>query len=93
MSIDLMYALENVKITGPLNAKRSQFKDITVAGASILEDVSVDNITFNKDKTLTLSGKTTVSGNITFESGNGEVIIKGDNVKIKGQIKGGELKK
>lgn len=83
----------NVKITGPLKAKRSQFKDIAVAGSSSLEDVSVDNITFNKDKTLTLSGKTIVSGNITFESGNGEVIVKGDNVIIKGQIKGGELKK
>jgi hypothetical protein len=86
----------NVKIIGPLSATKSHLNDITVAGSSSLEDVSVNNIFFNKKsnkKTLTLSGNTVVSGNITFESGQGEVIVSGDNVKIQGKIKGGELKK
>lgn len=86
-------------IEGPLEAKKGTFNDIkSVTPPVLLQDIDIKNITIKKpsngkDDTLTLSGETTVSGNITFESGNGKVIMKDKDSTIKGKIIGGQLVK
>jgi len=87
----------NAAISGPVAAQKGVFQDLTVYAPEItLKDVMVKNIVVKKlDKhhkkpTIELQGKTIVSGNITFESGDGEVTQEKGS-KIEGKIMGGTL--
>lgn len=73
-----------------------------------LYDVTVNNITVKKDNNkdsntnaksddgnsneIKLAGNTIVSGNITFESGDGIVFIRDKTAQLKGKIIGGKIK-
>lgn len=53
------------------------------------ENANGDN---DKNNEIKLAGNTTVSGDITFESGNGVVFIRDKTAQLKGKIIGGKLK-
>ena len=90
----------SVIVNGPINSSNTVFqKEISVASKSLtFSNSEIQNLTIkpstdimNKPQIVYLKGTTVVSGNITFEEGNG--IIKADkSVVIKGVIKGGTRK-
>lgn len=98
----------NTTIHAPLKAKNGSFNNINAAELPIaLYNVAVNNITVKKSQKtkkentsdentlnneLKLAGNTVVSGNITFESGDGIVFIRDKTAVIKGKIIGGKLK-
>lgn len=95
------FSIQNVtKIKGSLKADKGVFQDLFAGsksgGESIsLEDVVVKNLTVNRGKTeevLRLSGETTISGNVKFESDHGKIEKKGSRVAIEGEIQGVEKK-
>ena len=96
----------NVNINGPLKAKNGSFNNIdTVYTPIALYNVTVNNIRIKKDSDrnsddnansnnneIKLAGNTIVSGNITFESGDGVVFIRDKTAQLKGKIIGGKIK-
>lgn len=82
-------------ILGPLSANDGGFKDITISSSDIkLRNVKVRNITVlaqDTPETIQLIGNTIVIGNITFESGQGTVKSRSDNVQVQGKVTGGKL--
>lgn len=97
----------NTNIHAPLKAKNGSFNNIDSAETPIaLYNVTVNNIHVkmkqrsqnNTDENKTnnnevkLAGNTIVSGNITFESGDGIVFIRDKTASLKGKIIGGKLK-
>ncbi len=52
----------------------------------------VNNEGYGKNNEIKLAGKTIVSGNITFESGDGVVFIRDKTAQFKGKIIGGKIK-
>lgn len=87
-----------VNIKGPLKAKNGSFNNIDAVNAPIaLYNVTVNNINVKKDNTnnrneVKLAGNTVVSGNITFESGEGIVFIRDKTAQLKGKVIGGKIK-
>lgn len=86
----------DTSIKGPLFAEDSSFQKINIATnkAELKDSKSKDIYVYKDDSNhvqyLELKGKTTIEGNIEFESGKG--IVKADkDVVIKGQVKGAEL--
>lgn len=103
LEVDSETALEDFKVSGnvnihaPLKAKNGRFNNIDAAQTPIaLYNVTVNNITIkgkqNDIHEVKLAGNTVVSGNITFESGNGIVFIRDKTAILKGKIIGGHLK-
>lgn len=97
----------NIDVNGPLKVKNGSCHDISSAHTPIaLYNVKVNNINVKKnsdtDKSsetnasdtneIKLAGDTVVSGNITFDSGDGIVFIRDKTVQFKGKIIGGKLK-
>lgn len=96
----------DVNINGPLKAKHGSFKDINAAHTPIqLYSVTVNNINVKKEDSkkvstnnndtnneIKLAGDTIVSGNITFESGNGVVFIRDKTAQLKGKVIGGKIR-
>lgn len=93
---------ENVNISGSLKAKNGSFKDInSVYSPLALYNVTVNNIIVKKNNgqngeesntEIKLAGNTIVSGDITFESGNGVVFIRDKTAQLKGKVIGGKIK-
>lgn len=86
-------------IFGLLNVSESSFADITVNGENIiLKNSTANNIYVKKNTSkgtsqeLTLAGKSTISGDVTFESGKGIINLSKD-AKILGKITGAEINK
>jgi hypothetical protein len=86
------------KIYGPLNAEESKFTDtITIATDKMtLDHTTAQNIEVQKNSNwlekpqkVYLTNKTVVNGNISFEAGNGIVIVK-KGATLKGEVKGGK---
>ncbi len=98
----------DVNINGPLKAKNGTFSNITNVYAPVaLYNVVVNNIYIKKDSNqnhkesdqnnnaqneVKLAGETIVSGNITFESGDGVVFIRDKTSQLKGKVIGGKIK-
>lgn len=86
-------------VAGSLTAMLSTFSDeITLASDnSTFDACTIASIRVRKNNaippTIELKGKTKVTGLITFESGNGQVIASPDSQISAAQITGGELKK
>ncbi len=100
------FKVENeANIHGPLKAETGTFQDVAAGskngGESVeLNAVMAKNVVINegrKEEVLVLSGKTTISGNIIFKSGRGQIAKNGRDVVIQGKIEGvirsDELKK
>jgi len=92
---------KNAEIEGPLISQNGTLQDVTVMSSASLTDTTVKNIMIKhnnaydqetKKDILELKGKTIVTGDITFASGKGEVVIEGNDVSIGGKIKGGIIK-
>lgn len=99
----------NTNITGAAIVKNSSLQDLTITTEeSTFKDSTIKNITVGannagaswfgstseqKEQTLILDGSTVVAGNITFEAGNGKVIIKNAQVKINGTVQGAVIVK
>lgn len=90
-------------VIGGLSVDKGSLNNITITSDKItLKDTEVKgNITVKKasglfgktrDQVLQLEGKTTVKGNITFESGEGKVEQASDS-KVEGQVTGAIEKK
>jgi hypothetical protein len=94
-------------IDAPLKAKNGSFNNINATETPIaLYNVTVNSIlvknkknkqdSIDNDNTksneVKLAGNTVVSGNITFESGDGLVFIRDKTAVLKGKIIGGKLK-
>lgn len=56
------------------------------------KDDNADNDGYAKNNEIKLAGKTIVSGDITFESGNGIVFIRDKTAQFKGKVIGGKIK-
>lgn len=86
-------------VYGPLTAEKAHFQNLTILGKEThLKDVVVNNIYIKKDDSnhqqqLTLAGNTQVNGHIIFESGKGSVKIEGQNVILKGEVRGAIVQK
>lgn len=89
----------NAVISGPLYAHDGYFQDLvagTKKGGDVVElsDVTIKNMTIIKGddaEVVTLTGGTDVFGNITFESGQGRVVQKGDDIDFAGQVIGAKV--
>lgn len=88
-----------VTINGSLNAEESNFKDsISIAADKIIFDHSMaENIQVRKNSSwlekpqrVILTNKTIVKGDITFEAGNGIVVLS-KGAALKGEVKGGKI--
>lgn len=84
-------------ISGNLDASKSEFADIEIASATgTLLDSTAQNIlvkkTNDESQKMHLKGKSTIKGDIIFESGNGKVII-GAESKVIGKIQGASIVK
>lgn len=72
--------------------------DVTVNNIHVKKDsgfVSANNPKsegYGQNNEIKLAGKTIVSGNITFESGDGVVFIRDKTAQLKGKIIGGKIK-
>lgn len=88
---------KKLKVTGSLVAKKSEFTHVSVVSETTeLEDTKLNTLFIKmqpakKQQIVCLSGYTSVK-KIEFESGLGQVVVTGNNVKI-GQIKGGTCKR
>jgi hypothetical protein len=92
----------DVNINGPLKAKNGSFNDLNTVHTPVqLYSVTVNNINVKKDRghnksdnanEIKLAGNTVVSGNITFESGDGIVFIRDKTAQLKGKVIGGKIK-
>lgn len=88
-------------VAGSISAMLSTFNDeITLdSNNSTFDACTIASIRVRKNKnnaippTIELKGKTKVSGMITFESGNGQVIASPDSQITSQQLTGGELKR
>lgn len=88
----------NTIVHGPLIAHDGYFQDLIAGskeGGDVVElnDVTIKNITITKGakaEVVTLKGETDVFGNITFESGVGSLIQKGDDIDFDGEVIGGK---
>lgn len=74
-----------------------QLYDITVNNIYVKKDQDRDgnsNTTNNSEgkNEIKLAGKTIVSGNITFESGDGVVYIRDKTAQLKGKVIGGKIR-
>lgn len=98
----------NVDVNGPLKAKNGSFNNINSVQIPVaLYNVNVNNInvkkknssdnnrdteTNNPNNEVKLAGNTIVSGDITFESGNGVVFIRDKTAQLKGKVIGGKIR-
>lgn len=85
---------DTVTLSGEFEAKDSTFKAIIAEIDKMeLDNCKAESILIKKSNDATkqqiveLKGKTDITGSITFESGNGKVVIKDKTVKT-GEIKG-----
>ena len=88
---------DKTDIQGPLKAKNTNLQDLVVQASYItLHNVNVRNIVVRQNETkqqvLRLKGKTTVHGNIIFDSGTGHV-RQGWQSKIEGDVTGATVGK
>jgi len=84
----------HTEITGPLVATLSSFEDLSLYSNEVrLNDVQATDIVFKLiqegSQTIYLSGKTIIKGDIEFKSKKGVIVVQGQDVQIKGDIKGG----
>jgi cytoskeletal protein CcmA (bactofilin family) len=82
-------------VVGSLETKDSRLsKLIVTADKTVLESTTVEDIWIKdnqaKDQTVVLKLKSTVKGDITFESGNG-IVLLGKGAQIVGNVKGGKI--
>ncbi len=83
------------KVTGEFVAENSKFEDITITANTIYLDkttaksifVKKDKLAEKKTQKLVLTNKSLVRGDVTFESGYGQIEIKEDS-KVEGKIIG-----
>jgi len=72
--------------------------DVSVNNINVKKDSGkisndpVNNEGYGKNNEIKLAGKTIVSGNITFESGDGVVFIRDKTAQFKGKIIGGKIR-
>lgn len=87
------------KIIGYLRSLDSEFHNIIITSNKVsLKNSTVNNIEMKKindseeaqEQVIVLHGSTIVKGNITFESGNGKVLLD-DTAKIEGSVEGGGI--
>ncbi|HJN37892.1 MAG TPA: hypothetical protein QF353_03855 [Gammaproteobacteria bacterium] len=84
-------------IMGALDVENSRLKDIEItAKQAVFSQSQAGTVrvkrTPNDTQRIYLQGGTLISGNIVFESGNGEV-VKSDQARVLGQIIGGHVVK
>lgn len=88
-------------IKGSFVSQNGNLQDVTYMSTGTLTDTTVKNIIVkhnnantdvNQKDILELKGTTLVTGDVTFESGKGEIITEGKNISLSGKIKGGVLK-
>lgn len=87
-------------IRGPLKAINGEFQDLTVGRATplhvgrpmhvMLHNVKLKNIVIKGGEVLLLSGKTSISGGVDFDSKHGKLIKKGDEIEVTGKVIGVE---
>ena len=84
---------KNSVFRGPFSALGCHLQNITLlTDGAVFDDSDIKSITMKKnddpkEQIVTLKGKTIVSGDITFESGKGKVIIE-NPAKLEGKIIG-----
>lgn len=83
------------EIEGPLNARHSKFKTLIIkADTIVLDEVEVETLSILKGsqkQVVTLKGHTVISGDVTFESGEGTLEVDKEAL-IKGTVKGATTK-
>lgn len=87
-------------IFGVMNASNSTLNDIHAATTELkLSNTSVNHILvlknenfFQKTQHVYLSGSTIVSGTITFEQGNGKVVVSDKGIISEDRVIGGKIK-
>ncbi len=91
---------ENAEVKGAFNADGGTIQDLSVMSSASLNDTTVKNVVIKhnnaydqeaKKDVLELKGKTIITGDVTFASGKGEVIVQGKDASIGGKINGGVL--
>ena len=92
--------IKDANIVGSLEAKKSIFHDIIITAETIkLSETNAGNITIKINsqilylkgkQILEINNKTIISGNITFESKMGKIIISKDS-RINGKVIGAEI--
>jgi cytoskeletal protein CcmA (bactofilin family) len=89
--------VEAANVTGMLNAKGCTIQDLSVTSeSSMMDSCKVKKITVKKvegsEKPQVLElNNSQVEGDVTFEAGNGEVVLKGD-ARVAGAVVGGAIK-
>ena len=79
------------EIDGHANLDHGQFKTLKLKGDDIvLDEVTAETIIIQKGNTIVIKGASNISGDITFESGNGIVKLQAP-ATIK-NVKGGKVK-
>ena len=97
LSVTQFTAKANSDVTGPFVATDSHFADLTVTSDKVdLANCKVKDIVIRKGasgnaQTLTLRRGPYVVGDITFESGNGQVVME-HGAYVGGYIKGAQVK-
>lgn len=95
--LDRSTVLEEVFINGPLNAEDCKIHSISIASTGLsLTHCKVDRVLVrkngNSEPQRVYLGKETTVGAITFERGNGQVIM-GDPTAVVNDVKGGSVVK
>lgn len=84
-AVNAPVALYNVTVNNITVKKRGRDEDSD-------DDKNDNNNGNGKNNEVKLAGNTVVSGNITFESGNGVVFIRDKTAQLKGKVIGGKIK-
>ena len=97
MDVSKIQVNGDTKIIGTLEATDATFKNIEITTHkleltnTLVNDIHIKkNPTSDKEQTLTIHGKSTVMGDITFDSGKGQIKVD-KSVDLKGAIKGGNV--
>lgn len=91
---------ENAEVKGTFKSDGGTVQDLSVMSSASLTDTTAKNVIIkhnnaydqeSKTDVLELKGKTIITGDVTFASGKGEVIVQGKDASIGGKINGGVL--
>lgn len=82
------------QVFGPVNVKNSHFEKLELNSTEAtfndtgIEEIVVTPDESNRQQVIILTGSTVVESDIVFQSGNGEVEVRGNGVKYKGVVGG-----
>lgn len=91
---------ENAEVKGTFKSEGGTVQDLSVMSSASLTDTTAKNVIIKhnnaydqeaKTDVLELKGKTIITGDVSFASGKGEVIVQGKDASIGGKINGGVL--